>query len=385
MGTEFTKKKVEKLYKAAIELQAPHTEQEAQKVVVREAMKLFDAKFGSIFLPEKTGGLKRAYASDKILYTISPRKRGLTYRAFKEKKGYIKASNILEKFHPKLGQFKIGYDMTVPLFYKNNVIGVISLLSHPDKKFSSQDLEILEFYSPLATLTLERTRAFDSTLEAISLRDLFISMAAHELKTPLTSLRLYNQLMQRMLDEGKRINKKILQQEKHSIERIIKLIDAMLRLEQMQKGKMHYAKKSHRLSTIIKTALDDFSMAYNNKVDFVYRKNIDDKIKGNFDKLIQVFLNVLTNAAKFSPANSSLKITMAKKGGKLHILIIDKGQGIHKRDKNHIFEQFYKGSDHTKEGMGIGLFLVKEILENHKGTIGIKETSDKGTTFEIIL
>jgi signal transduction histidine kinase len=94
---------------------------------------------------------------------------------------------------------------------------------------------------------------------------------------------------------------------------------------------------------------------------------------------------IINNAEKFSPETAEITIKLQAQGKQLNISIIDHGEGIEKRDLPYIFEEFYKGSNHQKEGMGVGLLLAKHIIGYHKGTISVKTKVKKGTTIEVRL
>jgi K+-sensing histidine kinase KdpD len=97
------------------------------------------------------------------------------------------------------------------------------------------------------------------------------------------------------------------------------------------------------------------------------------------NKLVQVFINILQNAAKFSPSESLIKVSTQETTEYFKISIKDQGKGIEKKDLPHVFKDFYKGESDVKEGMGLGLFLTKYIIDSHNGKIEIHSHKNTGT------
>ena len=120
-------KVLEKVYKASIKLLVPQTIEETFKIVVNEAMKLVDGDYGTILL-STNGKLERVYTSHQLLSSFSPRKRGLTYRAFKTNKPFIPVFIDVQKAHPELSKLSVKSDIMIPLSYQNQAYGVLTRL-----------------------------------------------------------------------------------------------------------------------------------------------------------------------------------------------------------------------------------------------------------------
>jgi signal transduction histidine kinase len=111
---------------------------------------------------------------------------------------------------------------------------------------------------------------------------------------------------------------------------------------------------------------------------------ISDYVFGDFDKLLQVVINILNNAAKYAPAHSTVTISLGKEEKTLYIRIADEGKGIAKEDLPKIFNKYYQ-SEKKKKGLGLGLYLVRSIVRLHGGHITVVSTVGKGTTLTIFL
>jgi signal transduction histidine kinase len=106
---------------------------------------------------------------------------------------------------------------------------------------------------------------------------------------------------------------------------------------------------------------------------------------GDFDKLLQTIINLIDNAAKFSSVLDKVTIILDVKENYYRILVKDRGLGIRTKDINQVTSSYFIGSNHNKEGMGLGLYLVSDIVTAHRGLLNIKSKEGKGTTVEILL
>ncbi len=108
-------------------------------------------------------------------------------------------------------------------------------------------------------------------------------------------------------------------------------------------------------------------------------------IQGDTEKLQQVFTNLLNNAAKFSTKTTPIVVALVSEGKYIKITVTDYGKGIRKNEQNKVFHEFFKAKGNRKEGMGLGLYIVKGIIDKHKGTIEIYSRLNKGTIMTIKL
>lgn len=349
-------------------------------------MKLVGAKYGSIFLP-KNGVLERAYASSPALYQIKTRKKGKTYTVYKSKTPYILQLKGLQKIHPEFIDLGVESDIGIPLSYGNITIGVLSVLSPKNIIFTKDDLNILKIFGPLATLAIHKSHLHNELLEALEVRDLFISTAAHELKTPLTTIFAYTQLIAKDVDSKRIPKSNYIKTLSLEVIRLSKLINELLEVDRVKKDKLKFVLKKCDLLKITQRAIDDFFYIYPDYI-ISFKNNTGKEnafVRGDSDKLLQVVTNLLNNSVKFSPKGSKIEVLLKKTSQDCILQITDKGKGISKDDLPHIFNKFYKGLNSTKSGMGLGLYLVKHIIEKHKGKITAISEINQGTTITITL
>lgn len=374
---------LDKVYKSTLKFLVPLTPEETYSTIAKEAMKLVGAQIGSILL-EENGLLKRIYSTDEELYKIVPRKRGYTYRVFRSNHAKFLTREQIARIHPEIKETQIRSDIIIPLSYQRKAIGVLSVLSKRKKNFTEQDLNTLKLFGPLATLAIRKTQLYDDTRKAVETRDLFISMASHELKTPLTTINVYAQLIQKKLSIGNKFEPRWIDTILKEIKRLTNLISELLQVDQIKTGKLNYDWQECDLTEIVERSVRDFKLSHTkHKVIYENSESNNIFIIGDVDKLLQVITNLMNNSAKFAKENTAITVSLKKNLQTVELCVKDQGKGIHKKDIPHIFEGFYRGSEDTNEGMGLGLFLAKKIIEKHNGEVKVKSKVNQGTSFII--
>lgn len=211
-------------------------------------------------------------------------------------------------------------------------------------------------------------------------KDEFLSIASHELKTPLTSIKAFNQLMVRAKDlTGMQRH---LQKSSDNIIRLEKLIDDLLDVTKITAGKMQYNMEEFNFDTMIDDVVEAFKLTALDH-ELILATNEHSVYRGDRFRLEQVFNNFLSNAVKYSPNGKKIIINSRIEQENLVVSIQDFGIGIAKHDVNRLFERYYR-VDNTAmrfEGLGLGLFIASEILKRHKGNFWIESEEGVGSTF----
>jgi len=212
----------------------------------------------------------------------------------------------------------------------------------------------------------------------------FISMVSHELKTPLTSILLFTQIMQKNYqdnknDLGKQMSNKIETQSK----KMIAMIRDFLSLARIEEDQLQINKESITLLSLFEEVREEAQlMISKHKIKFACAEPIT--IFADHDKIAQVFTNLISNAIKYSPAGGTITIGCEKKDGKVKLFVSDEGIGIAKEDQEKLFNRFYRvDNDEIAHisGFGIGLYIVSEILRYHDSAIEVESEKGSGTTF----
>lgn len=212
----------------------------------------------------------------------------------------------------------------------------------------------------------------------------FISMVSHELKTPLTSLKAYIQLLQAIAKRDKdsfRIN--TLDKAEMQMNKMHKMINGFLSVAALESGKMQLVKELFNLDDAIQEMVDDAIVSHPRFL-FTFLSCEPLPVIADKDKIGQVITNLLSNAVKYSPDGGEITINCLRIENKIQVSIKDNGIGIHKEDLPNLFERFYRvQSDAMKSfsGFGIGLYLCAEIIGRHHGEIWAESEEGQGSTF----
>lgn len=223
-------------------------------------------------------------------------------------------------------------------------------------------------------------------------KDEFLSIASHELKTPLTSIKAYVQLLDRKLKLDKKgaeagFMVKVLDQ----IEKLNSLITDLLDVSKIENGKLKINKKPTNLENVIQNAIDTILQTHESrpiKIDWHGLKP-DILIPLDEIRIEQVLINFLTNAIKYSPLDNQVIITtfIDEEEQEIKVNITDFGIGIPDFKQDAVFHKFYRVEESSLQfqGMGIGLFICSEIIKQHHGTIGVSSKLGEGSTFYFTL
>jgi len=226
-------------------------------------------------------------------------------------------------------------------------------------------------------------------------KDDFIRMASHELKTPVTSIKGYVQLLLTMFREHdlskEGLYPQAIQTSLSTIDKQIiklnRLMSELLDLSRIDSGKLELKMQNFDLNDLVKETVDDLQQTTKHQI--LVNNNADCKLFGDKDRISQVLLNLLTNAIKYSPKTDSIEINVCRPSQSIvSISVKDNGIGIDKKDHEKIFERFYRVEGKTEQtypGFGIGLFIASEIINRHNGTISVESEKSKGATFTFTL
>lgn len=212
----------------------------------------------------------------------------------------------------------------------------------------------------------------------------FISMASHELKTPVTSLKGFTHLLQRhsaKQDDEQALH--YLSRIEAQLNKLVKLINDLLDISKMQAGKLDFQEEVVDLTALMREIVENIQGTTSTH-QIVAREIGDIRVVGDKDRLGQVLINLLTNAIKYSPQANRVLLQTVTNGQQVTVSVQDFGIGIAETYHHHIFERFYQVTDpqeKTYPGLGIGLYIVHEIIRRHQGNIWVESRKGQGATF----
>ncbi|WP_029281737.1 cell wall metabolism sensor histidine kinase WalK [Pedobacter sp. R20-19] len=223
--------------------------------------------------------------------------------------------------------------------------------------------------------------------QAENKKDEFISIASHELKTPLTSVKGYIQLLQRSLNkDDKTMAQSHLAKASVQLEKLNELIVDLLDISKIESGKMKFNMQHFCADNMVSNAIE---MLQQSNPGFTINKlgKTNEDVYGDEMRLEQVVINFITNAIKYAPGTNQVNVTINIKDGSLYLAVKDFGIGISKEQQAKIFDKFYRVEEHSNRfnGLGIGLYICSEIISRHGGKIGVNSVPDEGSEFYFII
>jgi PAS domain S-box-containing protein len=214
-------------------------------------------------------------------------------------------------------------------------------------------------------------------------RDEFVSTASHELKTPITTQKVFGQLLERLIKKNSYTDLiPIVEKMNTQTDKIVKLVDDLLELSRVQTARLKMANKNFLVDEVIKQLVEELQLTTKHKI--ILKGHTGKQLKGDKERIGQVLTNLITNAIKYSPNADKVIITVGVKKSEVVVSVQDFGIGITQEYHERIFERFFRVTDAdegTFPGMGIGLYISQEIVKRHGGKLWVKSTIGKGSTF----
>lgn len=233
---------------------------------------------------------------------------------------------------------------------------------------------------PIAAVSILQDITQEKELE--KRKDDFVNMASHELKTPLTSMKLYLGILKKQVKETK--TARIISRVQHQTDRLQGLVNDLLDVSRLQSGKLSFSMQSVRLDALIRQTVEELRGSISQAIKLNYIEPLN--VNGDSFRLYQVIANLITNAAKYSDANQTIEVGLKKNKNVALLMIQDFGIGIAKEQQKRIFDRLYQVSEDTAKtfpGLGMGLYISKEIMRQHKGKIWVKSEPGQGSIFYV--
>ena len=236
-------------------------------------------------------------------------------------------------------------------------------------------------------LQLARRKAED----ALKLRDHFLALASHELKTPVTAILGHLQLLQRRVTRENSLSgrdQRTLQIITGQVERLHRMLLSLLDITRIETGQLSIERAPMDVCALVQRVVDEVQSAQDERLIELQGASGSSVIQGDELRLQEVFLNLITNALKYSAPTTAVCVAVNQHAAQVCVDVRDQGIGIPQADLPHLFERFYRASnvqEGAPGGMGIGLFVVKEIVELHGGQIMVHSVEGQGSTFTVCL
>jgi PAS domain S-box-containing protein len=280
------------------------------------------------------------------------------------------------------GHLSVVSYLAVPVVSRfGEVIGGL-IFGHPKAGIFTQDHENMVIsIAAQAAIGLDNAKLYEEIKELNEKKDDFIGMASHELKTPLTSISGYLQILQRL--KGDENSKKFIAKTAQQVKKLSALVADLLDVSKVEAGKLQLSKENFDIGDVLNEAIELIQHS-NTSHQISIEKSIDSiTLFGDPQRIEQVVINLLSNAIKYSPSANKIQVFLTCTDSEVKVSVKDEGFGIPADMLTNIFSRFYRVDNISPaiSGLGIGLYISHDIIERHNGKLWAESELGKGSTF----
>ncbi|HLZ88161.1 MAG TPA: PAS domain S-box protein [Puia sp.] len=260
-------------------------------------------------------------------------------------------------------------------------IGGLFLGHSKPAMFKEKHEQLLSSIAAQAGVAIENAKLYEAIKQLNSRKDEFIGVAGHELRTPITTIKGYLQLLEDQAAEG--LQKEFTEKALRQVNKLNRLITDLLDVSKIQAGRLEYNMMACFLLPLVRESVDTVRQIHtSHRIDTEFPPE-DIIVTADGVKIEQVIINFLTNAIKYSPEGSRISLCIKKEERRVVVAVRDWGIGIAPQHQANIFHRYYRvnASEHAIGGLGIGLYISREIVERHGGSIWVESEERKGSVF----
>ena len=279
-----------------------------------------------------------------------------------------------------------------PLLARGRAVGAALFLNtNSDRTYTAEDLKTAEELARRTAIAADNARLFATTQQAVRIRDQFLSIASHELKTPLTALLGNATLFQRRAQRDGTLSERDLRALRVVVDqgqRLNRLIGVLLDVSRMEVGQFSVQRQPLDLRDVVQRVVDEFEPSLDNHSLQVQLPETPLSLLGDELRLDQVLRNLVQNAIKYTPDGGVITVTARQDQANAIVTVEDTGVGIATNELPALFERFYRTPNATANdisGLGVGLYVVREIVRLHEGSILAESQPGQGSRFTVQL
>lgn len=398
-----------RLYDVSLGINAVMTLETLLKMVAKEATILLAQPWASIVLFNEDQeithsvivGLPEEYRSK---LGSKMRKGGLTEWIWKHEQPVV-VEDVLADKRAATGEFLMATNarslIGLPLNTGQRVIGAMYVGDFKPKTFEERHIRLLAIVSDQLVISIAKSKLYESLrrklrgyeqkiegLEKVNyLKSEYVSHVSHELRTPLTSIKAYMETLERHINDPKFVQRNnFLRIVSKETERLIRIVDDILDVSSIEFGQRALQVTGFGIDEVISAVVSMLQPKLdgnNTRVEIIAPENLP-RVKADKDLITQVFVNLITNAIKYSPDGTTITIRVVEEAVDLAISIEDEGIGIPESELERIFEKYFRVKSPRSrqyDGVGLGLAIVKNIIEQHGGAITVTSEEHVGSKF----
>jgi signal transduction histidine kinase len=275
--------------------------------------------------------------------------------------------------------------MSVPLLVKDAVVGSMTFIGRPMKRYGKSDLDFAETIAGRAALSVENGSLYRRAQEALKARDEFLTIAAHEIRGPVTSIHLAVQALQKD-NSPAAVTAKLFEIIEHGDRRMGRFVDELTDLGKIRSGELYFNLEEVNLGDLAREVAASLGPELS-RSGSALSITTEGRTAGQWDRygMTQVAVNLLSNAIKFGEGKP-IAVGVREHDGVTKLEVTDQGIGIQPDALDRLFKPFERGvSAHNYGGLGLGLFIVRTIVEGMGGTVRVESKPNAGSTFTVRL
>lgn len=288
---------------------------------------------------------------------------------------------------------KLASLLILPLRTRREMLGALVIAANDStRSMTDEKLPLAEELASRAALAIDNAKLYTEQVDArrkvedlSRLKDEFLSIASHELRTPVTSIKGYTQLAKTLIREDDLPTaEEYLDVALDQIDRMSRLILELLDVSRIETGRLEIRREPINWITFVKQLVQRHHTAVSDRRFHLSLPDGQRQVVGDRDRLEQVLGNLIENAVKYSPDGSEIFVTVEDRGDQVVTAVADRGMGIPPDELNQVFERFHRGSKVSSTnygGLGLGLYITKQIVERHGGSIWVESKEGAGSTF----
>jgi signal transduction histidine kinase len=275
--------------------------------------------------------------------------------------------------------------MILPLRARGRTRAALTLaFAESIRRYGAADLAFAEDLAARAAMALENALLFEEVERAVQAREDMLSIVSHDLKNPMAALLLGIQRLARLVDETKRPQgQQLLGRLERNIRGMNRLVDGLLDLARIEAGRLRLDRRPEAAASVVARAVEPLEPLVAER-----SQHLEVRVPGDLptvqwdpDRIVQVLANLVGNAIKYSPPGAEILVRAERGADGLRISVQDNGPGIPEDLLEHLFDRFWQPPGGQKRGHGLGLFIVKGVVEAHGGRVWVETAPGHGSTF----
>jgi len=296
----------------------------------------------------------------------------------------IEAFSRIDEYRRLLEAMPVRSILAVPLLTRGSPLGAIVLVRSSDSRpYERSDLGVAQALAERAALSIENARHYRTARRAIEARDNLLGIVAHDLRNPLGAILMHAAMLRRGDDETDRRSRKPAESIERAATRMNRLIQDLLDVTTIEAGGLSVEFGHVPADQLVSDSVDaqkSLASAASLALQLEIEPGLPE-LRGDRERLLQVFENLIGNAVKFTEPGGRITVGAMRRDAEVLFRVSDTGVGVEAENLSHLFDRFWQKRTARRRGAGLGLPIVKGIVEAHGGRIWVESAPGRGSTF----